>query len=606
MVQPEDDREGRAWSPVSSLIAATPGGPLRESSVARTLPSPLGDLARRTPRWLPGALLGVAMFLAVMPPSVLDPRNVRWLFVGDAGSHYLGWAFFRADAWQWPPGATWRYGEAMASSIVYSDSIPLLALALKPFSSVLPAEFQYSGWWILASMALTGAFGWRIGDVATRSEFGAFVAAGLAVLSPILIQRATAHYALMAHWLILWSLLGYLVLPRSLRATGLPLWVAALTHAYLLLIVLAVWCSEQVRFVLQHRLLARRSALARFVARDLAVILLLAGVLQLAGYFELPGGSVGGDLYGRFALNLNSFVNPRWVSTFLPGRPAREGAEFEGFAYLGLGALALAAIGGLGLLASPGGRADLRRLGPLLVVTLLLAGFALSHEVYLDDHEVLRIPWPRSLLLRFGTFRASGRMAWALYYAVLMGGALSVLRRFPRRAAVAIVASAMILQVVDLVPHVAGMRRFFTERYERGEGLESPEFAAPEWERIGARYRHLHVVPMENMAPNHFRLGLFAARHGMTINVGYFSRVPGLEPGNAALLERVRRGDWELDTVYVLNDPSLVSGIPRGADDALLERDGMWVLAPGFGKARSEGSAERSQPATQPAVRRDG
>lgn len=588
MARPADDGNARALLLGRPWAAASGSESRTGASIAQTPRSRLRERARRTARCSPGALFGVAMFLAVMPLSVLDPRNVRWLFAGDAASHYLGWAFFRNDPWQWPPGATWRYGEAMASSIVYSDSIPLLALALKPFSAFLPAAFQYTGWWILASMALTGAFGWRIGKVATRSNFGAFVAACLAVTSPIMLERATGHYALMGHWLILWSLLDYLILPRSLRATGLPLWVAALTHAYLLLIVLAVWCSEQLRFVLQHRLLARRSALARFMARDAAVLLVLAIVLQLAGYFELSGGSIGGDMYGRFALNLNSFVNPRWASSFLPELPSRAGAEFEGFAYLGLGALLLAASGTLGLLGSTSGRADLCRLGPLLAASLLLAAFALSHEVYLGNHEVLRIPWPRELLLRFGTFRASGRMIWALYYAILMGGALATLRHFPRRTAVAIVAVAVILQEIDLAPHAFGLRRFFAERYERGKGLENPDLDAPEWERIAARYRHVHVVPMEHIAPNYFRLGLFAASHDMTINVGYFSRAPHLAEERASLLERVRNGDWEPDTVYVLNDPALVAEIPRSADDALLERDGMWVLAPGFGVAREE------------------
>ena len=179
-------------------------------------------------------------------------------------------------------------------------------------------------------------------------------------------------------------------------------------------------------------------------------------------------------------------------------------------------------------------------------------------------------------------------MIWALYYAILMGGALATLRHFPRRTAVAIVAAAVILQEIDLAPHAFGLRRFFAERYERGKGLENPDLAAPEWERIAARYRHVHVVPMEHIAPNYFRLGLFAASHDMTINVGYFSRAPHLAEERASLLERVRNGDWEPGTVYVLNDPALVAEIPRGADDALLERDGMWVLAPGFGVAREK------------------
>ena len=79
--------------------------------------------------------LGFGAFLLIAGPFVLFPSNQQWLFGGgDATQHYLGWIFFRNGPWSIPLGLNPSYGFDINNSIVYTDSIPLLAIPFKALS----------------------------------------------------------------------------------------------------------------------------------------------------------------------------------------------------------------------------------------------------------------------------------------------------------------------------------------------------------------------------------------------------------------------------------------------------------------------------------------
>src|SRR3954468_24443925 len=127
------------------------------------LPHKAKDHARRDPgAWL-AMLNGVAMFLVMTHGLVLDPRNTDWLMRGDPAAGFLGWRLFRhAPVAQLPFGANWSYGMELSSSVVFSDSIPLLAFLFKPLAGWLPDAFQYFGLWILVSFVLQSVFAYKL------------------------------------------------------------------------------------------------------------------------------------------------------------------------------------------------------------------------------------------------------------------------------------------------------------------------------------------------------------------------------------------------------------------------------------------------------------
>ena len=75
--------------------------------------------------------MGAIAFYMVLGFHTLNPQNISWLEEGDLLMHYLGWSFYRFSPSEFIIGLNRAYGANIASSIVYTDSIPLLAILLK-------------------------------------------------------------------------------------------------------------------------------------------------------------------------------------------------------------------------------------------------------------------------------------------------------------------------------------------------------------------------------------------------------------------------------------------------------------------------------------------
>ena len=62
------------------------------------------------------------------------PANLAWLN-GDPATGYVGWAFYRHEAgWHFPITWATRIGWPLGVTISWLDSIPLVAVLLRPFS----------------------------------------------------------------------------------------------------------------------------------------------------------------------------------------------------------------------------------------------------------------------------------------------------------------------------------------------------------------------------------------------------------------------------------------------------------------------------------------
>ena len=124
----------------------------------------------------------------------------------DWATHYFGWKYFRFEPWQWPPGTVHGYNAPIGTAVGLTDSLPLMAYLLKPFSRWMPEDIQYLGGWELLCFALQGALAARLAGRFTADSVPRVLVAALFVLLPMLLGRV-AHAALLSHWLLLWSLL---------------------------------------------------------------------------------------------------------------------------------------------------------------------------------------------------------------------------------------------------------------------------------------------------------------------------------------------------------------------------------------------------------------
>ena len=276
-------------------------------------------------RWpLTGALLGALVFVVLYGVRVLDPACVDWILNDpspDPSQHYLGWVFYRRSAVRLPYiGANYSAVYPFRTSIVFTDSIPLLAVLGKLLGPLLPARFQYFGWWGLLCYALQGGLAQailaRLGGVRSgqRARCWATVAgAGVLVFFPALTVRMFAHTALAANWLVLlalWLLLrSDALLPstgRACLAWGMMGLLCAGVHLYYLPMVGIVLVGYALRRGLQKRGAAAVAApvLAYCGAALAELVLLGAFAANFAGYSN--GYLNGADLANLFVSGLNA------------------------------------------------------------------------------------------------------------------------------------------------------------------------------------------------------------------------------------------------------------------------------------------------------------
>lgn len=533
-----------------------------------------------------GALAGVVLFFLVFDPRLVDPGYWIWLMEGDPATQYLGWRFFRAEPWRWPPGMIRSYGLEVGSAIVFTDSIPIAAFAAKLLSPLLPEPFQYFGLWALMCYALQGFFGGMLAALASERPVERYAITLLFVASLPVMDRAIGHFALMSHWLVLWGL--WLAL-RPNRELSTGQWVAvtciaSLVHAYLLYIVLALWVADVLRR--RHFDPQPRPSVGDWVRHVVAVSMALVATMALAGYFLLPAHAVtgGAQYYGKYATNLNAFWNPGWGSRFLPGLAVMKGAELEGHAYLGLGMLVLLPIALLTLIAPGSARPNVKPYVPLIAVGVLLWMLAVSHLVAWGDRVVVEIPIRGKLLDTIATLRASGRLAWVALYGLWFAAVAIVATRFKPRVATALIVGAVALQLADISPRYVAMRDYFADRFIATPAKRASPLVSPFWPEAAKHYRTIRMAPVANMARGWEWLSLYAVDHGMAINTGQFARLsfPRVDAANGVITRTLKDGPLDPSTLYLLWSRDAKFDWTIGPDDGVGVFDGYVVVAPGW------------------------
>ena len=456
----------------------------------------------------------------------LDPTGIDWVMKGDWVPHHFGWQFFRAEPWHWPPGSIHGYYAPLGSSIGLTDSIPLAAFLLKPFSPWLPQPFQYLGLWLLLCYVLQGALGARLVSRWSPSLAIQVLGAALFVLVPTLLARV-GHAALCAHWLILWALLLASRSPARRFAAAQWAWLglaAGMTQPYLAAMVLPVLLA------------ATLTGTAVPVATRARGMIVATGATVtgwwLSGLFVLQGGgSLSRGGLGYYSMNLLAPVSPFGWSRFLPEWPiAGDGQAYEGFQYLGLGTLLL--MGTAALLAWRGrrdvGTASVSADGPrlwtpaMVGVCLLMTAFAISPTVTFGSRVLADLGGAWSAPL--AAFRSSGRFFWPLAYLGLTWAVATVVTRLPRRVAVATLSAAVLIQAVDL--HAVHQDRRRAARDPGFYAWANP-FASTRWDAITAPYAHLALVPPPQCgaSPQPYEPAVYlAARRGLSVNAGVIAR----------------------------------------------------------------------------------
>jgi Family of unknown function (DUF6311) len=530
------------------------------------------------------ALMGLAAFVFYTGGAIVWPTSTEWLMRGDFGQHFLGWNFFRhTPLLQFPLGANRDYGEALGSSIVFTDSTPLFAFLFKPFATWLPQPFQYIGIWLMLCSLLQGIFACKLVSLFSRDRLTVLLATAFFVLAPPFWWRMLQECeSLSAHWMILAALYLYFKERSGWRGWLLLLCVATLTHAYLLAMVLAIWAADMLQ-----RWLKNQVSLRSVAGRVAMVAVSLAFIMWITGYFML-GGGLGAPFGSYFRMSLLSLIDPLgWWSRIIPNLP-RSGGEYEGFNYLGSGMLMLLAVLVAMLLVSKKSRATLHwraaTLLPLLAAAAVLTLQALSHSIGWGEHDLLVYHLPDFLQRLADVFRVSGRMFWPVFYMIYVGIFCAAFKLIGKKWLPALLGVLLAMQLLDSNSAAQNIRSNIG-RYRWSSPLQSTF-----WKQLPKTYRRIAVVMPSAYSFDYFPFALYASEHGMSINSGYFARWDKntLLTLQARSTEMVFGGNYDPHTLYVFYNDPLSRALweqakaSAGAADLVTDLDGFGILAPGW------------------------
>jgi hypothetical protein len=297
---------------------------------------------------------------------------------------------------------------------------------------------------------------------------------------------------------------------------------------------------------------------------SLAPLVLGSAVIALSGLIAawvtgmLTLTHVGGAV-GTFTMDPLAWFNPMRTSSFLPSWTTGWG-QYEGYQYIGLGGFFLVLAGAVILALRRGQGA--KRLGhaalwltPAFVVWYLLA---VSPIVTAFGHVVLSLNIDNLPLLDpvFSIFRSSGRMGWPITYFVLLSSVLIVLT-VNRRAALAILVSALLIQIVDLAPLARSVRAATTPR---GRVLTP---STDPWRTIASPAKWIYVNPDVvgwKIEENEIllRLGGIAFPQRIPMNRFYFAQdmsTAAETSANVAQDQKVLAGeDLDPRVLYLINN----------------------------------------------------
>jgi hypothetical protein len=537
---------------------------LSEPVPSPSLPSPTSP-SHRAP-WVARAVAVAAAlgwFLWLGGGHTLPPTRIDWLMREDWAMHFIGWLFVRDAPWQLPLGATPNLFFPYGSSAALTDSTPWVAVLLKPFSALLPVDFQFTGpWWALC-YALLGYFGARLVETVTPRPVPVALGGALLSLSPVLVARF-GHPSLCAHWLLLALLwLDLRDMPDARGATrGLALAalfnaVAAGLHPYWVAMLMPLTLALGARLVWSRKL-----GPGRVAAACAGIAVMDVGLFALFGYFG--GTGLGAEGFGQFSSDLATLVNPMGWSRLLPDLPA-SGRQGEGFGYLGAGALLLLVVAAVSLGARfrEARTLDWRRAVPVLAVVALMAFYALSSRVtwkgqLVADLGALYAPLGRAT----DAFRASGRFIWPLHHLLVVGAVLLVARLW--RAMPGVAAGALLVALAVQAYDVREEKSALRSRSKHFQRLTSPD-----WDALKGPYQHLALFPPQVQWVCRFEeplvnaLSYQAYRLGLTFNSGNAARTP---PALAAECHaRLPTGGLDAATAYVVLPENVRPFLDAGA-----------------------------------------
>lgn len=501
------------------------------------------------------SLAGIVYFFIVLGWGALNPLSIDWLLHGDTLGQYSGWLFYRASEWSFPLGLNQLWVPTLKATVVQSDSIPLFALLFKTLSSVLPEGFQYFGIWLAICFFLQGFASQKLLALLDFSPRDSALGSLFFIASPPLLWRFD-HKSLCAHWLIIWAL--WIVLDfyknknsqRTLIHFTSCLWIALLVHPYFVAMLFPM--EWPIFFSILREPLLRNKKSLYVIGLQFFIIPLTAWSV---GYFQIKSSAIWG--WPLFSVDLLAFINSYGKSVLLPSL-RHGGSQHEGFAYLGLG-LILFALRAIYYRNRTGQILFSFSIRPFITILVLLSIYALSSHITIGGNTIIKLDFFYDHFHAItGTFRASGRFIWPLYYLAMTAIILSIKKYASPERCTMLLMVALLIQGMDLAPWALGNHL--------GKN-ELMKFDNPNFQNLPSTVKGVQIIPPQLIAESFqcggdvvdgdiYNAALFlAAKNKLEFNSSLAARANTLE---TTLLcgkteEKIRTGNPDPNTLYIVH-----------------------------------------------------
>jgi hypothetical protein len=462
-------------------------------------------------------------FLLGTSPYWQAPRGLLGNSWADISTALSGYNYFVRDAWTLPLFQTSKLGAPDSVNIIFTDSIPIVAIFGRLLYRATGLLVNPYGVW--TALCFVGSALGMTALVFMRGQRGlaaALTATASGLCMPALLQR-WGHMSLMAQWEVVFALIIYFRShsgrpTTNLAALALLLAVFALwTHSYLFVMVVGILAAALTQAVVDRRL-----GISRAVSTAALFAIALPGLVLISGHLSNKD-SLAAVGFGGYSMNLISPFIPQLSGLFPAMREIivdGTSGQYEGFSYFGAGILFL---GFLALLRAR--RPALRAWQShacLIGVLVAFTAFAVSNEIYVGTSHIVTIPLPEPILTIGSMFRSSGRFFWPCLY-LLTAITIAVIPSLWGRAGCWLLLLAMVIQLLDTGP----VRSALAARISEPAVMPLSE---TRWADAIRRHEFLRVVPPYGCLPERLpaeiaiELELLASRENVPTNTVYATR----------------------------------------------------------------------------------
>jgi len=519
----------------------------------------------------------------------ISPFSVKWIhtanqFNRDPSLYQTAWYFFLNDIWRFPLGSNPNYGEQISSSIVISDTIPILSLFFKSLKKFIPENFQYFSFWFFACFYFQLFFSFKILKNFTNSIPYSIIGSFFFLIAPIFLYRLQWHYALAGQWVLLFAL--YLGLTKKIdKAKWSWLFLiilSSLISVYYLGIISVVYSLLRI-----FNLKFEKESFFRLVKDFFIFAIPLLLTLYIVGYFEISPPDTLGVGYGVHKLNLlslfDSSANTISWSWLLPGIQSLSGDEVEGFNYFGLGQIMMMILA-LVLFLNKNYKTKLlsitknKEIKIFLIISLFITFWALSNKIAFGSYTLVEIPLNKYVFGALSILKGTGRIFYIVNYLLVIIFMIIIFKCFNKKNSLLIITLFFIIQIADTSAGIKYRINMFTPT--------NTEIRLKDqiWEDLFKKYKILRVTYPKNYSHRFWDFSYFMEKYKIkTTNLVAFGRSTRKASAETRYYsyDNFRKTKLTLNTVYVIDGTGHLRHLKhllKDEDVGFFYRDNIWAM----------------------------